>query len=75
METVLLMAGAGAVAILTYCLVTTIGAFMLVRSVVAGVAACAIGLISGVLPGDYFRVALMTLCAQEVAAMVLRLIR
>jgi len=75
MEATLLMAGTGAVAILTHCLVTTIHAFMLVRSVVAGVATRAIGLIGGVLPGDHFGVALVTLCAQEVSAMILRFIR
>lgn len=75
MEATLLMAGAGAVAILTHCLVTTISTFMLVGSVVAGVATRAIGLICRELPGDHFRIALVTICTQEVATMILRFIR
>ena len=75
METALLMARASAVAILTHCLVTTISAFMLVRSVVTGVATRAIGLIGRELPGDHFCVALMAICAQEVSTMILRFVR
>ena len=71
METVLLMAGAGTVAILTHCLITTIRAFVLVRPVVARVTTCAIGLIGRELPGNYFRIALMAIGTHEVATMIL----
>ncbi len=75
MKAALLMAGTGTVAILTHCLVTIIRAFMLVCSVVAGVATRAIGLICGELPGDHFRIALVTVCARKVSTMILRFIR
>ena len=71
MKTALLMAGAGAVTILTHCLVTASHAFMLVRPVVARVTTCAIGLIGRELPGNYFRIALMAIGTHEVATMIL----
>lgn len=48
---------------------------MLVGSVVAGVATRTIGLKCRELPGDHFRVALVTIGTREIAAMILRVIR
>ena len=75
MKTTLLMAGAGAVTILTDRFITTVRAFVFIRSVVAGMAACAIGLIRGELPADHLGVALVAIRTQEVSTMILRFVR
>ena len=49
--------------------------FVYAGLVVTGVTACAIGLVAWGRPADHFRVVLMALGAQEVVAMILRLIR
>lgn len=74
MEAVLLVAGAGTIAVLTDCLITTIGSFMLICSIVSCVAPGTIRLKRWELPGNEFRVALMALSALKVTAVVLRLV-
>ena len=75
MEAALLVARAGAIAILAHSFIAAICGFVLVGPVVTGVATCAVGLICGVLPGDHFRIALVAVRTQEIAAMILWLVR
>ncbi len=74
MEAVLLMTGSGTVTILAYRFVTAIRAFVLVGSVVSGMATGTVGLVRCVLPGNDFRVALMAVGTRQVSAMILRLV-
>lgn len=74
MEAVLLMTRACAIPILTDSFVATIRGFMLVWPIVACMAACAVRLEGGVLPGNQVRILRMTLGTLQVAAMVLRLV-
>ena len=75
MEAALLVARAGAITILAHSFIAAICGFVLIGPVVAGVATRAVGLIRGVLPGDHFGIALVTIRAQEIAAMILRFVR
>lgn len=74
METVLLMARARAITILTDSFVATISGFMLVWPVVACMAARTVRLESGVLPGNQIGILRMTFGTLQVALMILRLV-
>ena len=71
-ETVLLMAGACAIPVLTNCLVAATLCLVLVRAIVAGMTARAIRLEGRELPGNDFAVVLMTIGAIQITAVIQR---
>ena len=70
METALLMAGASTISVLANRLVAAILCFVLVGTIVTGMAARAIRLKGRELPGDYFTVVLMAISAIEISAVI-----
>ena len=74
MEAALLVTRASTVTILAHRLGSAVRGFVLVSPVVTRVATSTIGLVSWILPGDYFRVAQVAIGTQQIAAMILRLI-
>jgi len=75
MEAALLVTGAGAVTILTHCLIAIIRALVFVGAVIASVTASTVRLERGILPNDDFTVVLMAVNTGQVGAMVQRLKR
>jgi len=74
METVLLMTGTRAIAVLAHSFITTVCSFVFVWPVITGVATRTVRLESSVLPGNQLGVLCMTFGALQVATMILRLI-
>jgi len=70
MEAVLLMTCAGTITVLADGLIATVCCFVLVRTIVIGVATRTVRLECRILPDDYRRVVLVTVGTGQIAAMV-----